>query len=219
MIPKRFIRVWVGHKPIPDLYEDWWGSFQRIHPDYELVTIRDKSEVNVPDNLQQIISECDTYAGQSDVIRMLALHQLGGIYVDTDVLCLKSFEQLRQQGMPFLGQRSGKAFEIAVMGSPANHPAFRTLIDTLPTWYEQHKDRAASVKTGPAFYSSVLFGRPDVLHIPKRVFYPWDGYQGPKRAKRDELFANPAKFPSSLLCAHYSKGSWNRVLKKDNDAN
>ena len=161
MIPKRFIRVWVGPKPIPELFEEWWQKFQDLHPDYEFKTIRGFDEVPVPDSFKKAIEGCTHYAGQSDIIRMLALYHIGGIYVDTDMLPLRSFESLRSQGQPFLGKRSGKAFEIAVMGSPKNHPAFGTLIQAFPAYHERNKHRATSVASGPAFYSSVLFGRPD----------------------------------------------------------
>ena len=42
IIPKQFIRIWLGPKKIPDLFEKWWTGFQNIHPDYKFITIVDE---------------------------------------------------------------------------------------------------------------------------------------------------------------------------------
>jgi len=208
MIPQRFIRVWIGENPIPEQHEIWWDEFQQIHPDYEFLTLTNFDSVNVPSAFIPIINSVDTKASQSDILRMLALHDIGGIYVDTDVMPIRSFETLRQQGRPFLGQRSKKAFEIAVMGSPKKHPAFATLLKALPAHFEQHKDRKASVATGPAFYSSVLFGRPDVLHCRTSTFYPYDGWGAPSRPTKELMFSDKKNFPPNMLAAHFSEQRW-----------
>ena len=45
VIPKQFIRIWLGPKKIPDLFEKWWLGFQDIHPDYDFVTITDQKSM------------------------------------------------------------------------------------------------------------------------------------------------------------------------------
>ena len=48
-IPKRFIRVWLGPKPIPELFEKWWQEFKDIHPDYDFITISSYTKIELPD--------------------------------------------------------------------------------------------------------------------------------------------------------------------------
>lgn len=209
MIPKRFIRVWIGGtKPIPELFEQWWDEFKVIHPDYEFLTLRSWDELELTDEMKYIIDNVSSYAGQSDVARILALQQYGGIYVDTDVKPIKSFDSLiESDDRPFLGKRSKVSFESAIMGSPKGHPAFDELVEKLPEWFELHRDRSASVQTGPAFVSSVLFGRDDIRHLPEKTFYPYNGFGAPKRDEKLKMFENN-EFPEEMICAHFSNHRW-----------
>jgi mannosyltransferase OCH1-like enzyme len=206
-IPKRFVRIWLGQAEIPSDFQDWWEDFKTIHPDYEFITLGDDHGIEIPDYLQEIYDTVDSYAGRSDILRLVYLQQQGGIYVDTDIMPLKSFEPLRQLGQPFLAKRSGKSFESAVIGSPANHRSFDVLLRKLPEWYDENKTRAASVKTGPAFISSVLFGRNDVAHLPSKYFYPFNGFMAPKRDEKTKMFEEK-NFSEEMYCAHFSNHRW-----------
>jgi len=208
-IPKRFIRAWiVGSKPIPDQFEEWWEELKVMHPDYEFVTLRDWSMLEVSPDIQEILGLVNSYAGVSDIVRILALYQIGGIYVDTDVMPIKSFDPLLEDGRPFLAHRSSKSFESAIMGSPKGHPAFKDLIDALPEWFGEHLENAASVQTGPGFVSSVLFGRSDILHLPIKTFYPYNGFMAPTRGEKKVIFKDKSNFPEEMIAAHFSNHSW-----------
>ena len=208
MIPKRFIRIWLGPKEIPELFQDWWKQFKDIHPDYEFITIDDNHNFKIPDYLLKIYNEVGSYAGRSDVLRYIVLHQLGGVYVDTDVMPIKRFDHLLDSDKPFIAQRSSKSFEIAVIGSPAKHKALEDLFISLPAWYQNHLENSASVQTGPAFVSSVWFGRNDITHLPNTTFYPYNGFMAPKRNEKLEIFKNKNNFPENMVAAHFSNHRW-----------
>jgi mannosyltransferase OCH1-like enzyme len=206
IIPKQFIRIWLGPKLLPPLFEEWWAGFKTIHPDFDFITLTDDTEIELPPALEAIYYSVDTYAGRSDILRLLALYELGGIYIDTDMMPLKSLEPLLSD-KPFIGQRSSKSFATGVIGCPAKHPAMRELINSLPTWYLDHKDHTASVQTGPAFVSSVWFGRSDVNHLPITTFYPYNGFMAPKRDERMRIFQDK-QFPPEMLAAHFGNHMW-----------
>lgn len=219
MIPKRFIRVWpagCGKSEIPPLFEEWWQMFKDIHPDYEFMTITNYDHLNIPEDIKFVMERTKTCAGISDIIRIIALHQFGGIFIDTDVMPLKSFDSLAHHNRPFLAKRSSKSFESAIMGCPTNHDAFSDLIKALPTYWKKHHKRYASVQTGPAFVSSVLFGRPDVIHLPISTFYPYNGWGPPTREEKIKIFENIENFPPEMIAAHFSNNSWgiNKNRKK-----
>ncbi len=211
-IPKRFIRVWLGGRDkIPELFEHWWGSFAELHPDYELWTIDNEcSELSIPDDIAHIFNAVTSYASQSDILRVLALYQLGGIYIDADVMPIKSFNILLDDdnSTPFIGMRSSASFETAVIGSPSGHPALKLLIDELPRWYYEHFDRSASVSTGPAFVSHYWFGRSDIRHLPIKTFYPYNGFKAPNREEKLRLFSDINNFPPEMIAAHFSNHRW-----------
>jgi hypothetical protein len=121
---------------------------------------------------------------------------------------LKSFDPLVKYTNPFIGKRSGVSFANGVIGSPAKHIALKELLFTLPKWYSEHVDSAASVQTGPAFVSSVWFGRKDVVHMPIEAFYPYNGFMAPKKEERDLMFKDKKNFPKEMYAAHYGSHNW-----------
>lgn len=208
-IPKRFIRVWIGGtNPIPNQFNKWWKELKELHPNYEFITLSDWFLLDVPLEYKKIIPQITTCAGIADIVRILAVYQLGGIYVDTDIMPIKSFDKLVNSNQPFLGKRSSKSFETAVLGSPKNHIAMLEVIKALPKWFNEHKKASASVQTGPAFVSSVLFGRKDVTHLPIKTFYPYNGFMSPKRFEKEILFKNKNNFPEEMIAAHFSNHKW-----------
>lgn len=215
MIPKRFIRIGWDNKPMPPVFEKWWLEFKALHPTWQFVTLYDKDCLELlPSAFKDIWINASSYAARSDITRYVAVWKLGGIYVDTDVMPLKPMDCLLDDPRPFAGKRSSTSFESAIFGSPSNHPAMTDLIKALPKWYFAHQGRAASVQTGPAFFSSVLFGREDVRHLPIKTFYPYNGFMAPKRNQKIGMFSDKSKFPPEMLCAHFSNNSWGGKPKK-----
>jgi len=207
-IPKRFIRIWVGKKPMPKIFQKWWNDFKLIHPDYEFVTITSLKDFPISEEIKRIIPNVGTCAGLSDIYRLLALYYMGGIYIDTDVMPLKSFNKLINSNQAFLGKRSGRSFETAIIGCPQYCTAIKDVIDALPEWYSKNINKTASVQTGPAFVSSVLFGRSDVTHLPSKTFYPYNGFMAPKRLEKEIMFRDKKNFPPEMLAAHFSNHRW-----------
>ena len=207
-IPKRFIRVWLGPKPIPELFEKWWQEFKDIHPDYDFITISSYTKIELPDKLEKIYNSGITYAGQSDIIRIVALYNLGGIYIDTDMMPLKSFDPLLEDSRTFIGLRSKSSFANGVIGGCKGDKSFKELLDSLPSWYENHKDRSCSVRTGPAFVSNVWFGKKEINHMPVEYFYPYNGFGQPKRDVRLKMFSDKSNFPDGMYAAHFGNHRW-----------
>ena len=228
-IPKRFIRIWLGPKKIPDLFKKWWLDFQSIHPDYEFITITDQESMLCNESLnsnhkfidsnsfwetediayyhlQPFYQKAKTYAGCSDILRIIALYEIGGIYIDTDMMPLKSFNGLLEESTPFACKRSGKSFESAVLGGPAKDPAFLSLLNAVPGWYELHKEKVM-IFAG-AFISHLWFGNPDIRHLPIKTFYPYSGFMAPKRHEKEKIFENTNNFPEEMIAAHFSNHIW-----------
>lgn len=206
-IPRRLIRVWLGSQEIDPRFEEWWEQFRDLHPGWETLTLSDEDSNLVPESLADIYARCSTYASRSDILRLCALLELGGIYVDVDVMPLRPFDVLLDDHRPFAGMRSPRSFESAVIGCPPGHPAMRDLLASLPSWYLEQDGKAASVQTGPMFLSAGWFGRGDVRHLPTVLFYPYDGYMAPKREEKDLMFEE-GNFPPQMLAAHYSNRRW-----------
>lgn len=212
-IPKRFIRIWLGQKPIPSLFEKWWQEFKELHPDYDFVTISDSTKIELPKKLEKIYNAGLTYAGQSDILRLVALHNIGGIYVDVDIMPLKSFNPLLESSKTFIGLRSSKSFESAVIGGCKEDQTFKDVLNALPEWFQIHQHNSCSVRTGPTFVSSVWFGKENINHLPIKYFYPFNGFGAPKRDIKLKMFSDKSNFPTEMYAAHFSNHRWGGKVK------
>ncbi|GHV14478.1 glycosyl transferase [Fibrobacterales bacterium] len=92
MIPKKIHYCWLSSEKIPSDVLDCINSWKRIMPDYELVLWdRNKFDVN---SVQFVNEACSIkkWAFAADYIRLYAIYTEGGIYLDSDVLVFKKFD-------------------------------------------------------------------------------------------------------------------------------
>lgn len=94
MIPKIIHYIWLGDEELSSQIKDCVESWKSVMPDYQIIqwgkTIADK--INMP-----FVNEALQYgkwAFASDVIRLWVMYHYGGLYFDTDVKVLKSFDPL-----------------------------------------------------------------------------------------------------------------------------
>lgn len=94
MIPRIIHYCWFGRGPMPELALKCIESWHKYLPDYEYKLW---NEDNFDINSNQFVSEAyeaKKYAFVSDYVRLFAVYNEGGIYMDTDVEVLKSYDNL-----------------------------------------------------------------------------------------------------------------------------
>lgn len=93
MIPKIIHYVWLGKKEIPEEQQEFIKNWQKIMPDYKIMRWdEDNFDMNINNYCKQAYQK-GKYAFASDYIRLWALSNYGGIYLDTDVEVLKPFDE------------------------------------------------------------------------------------------------------------------------------
>lgn len=95
MIPKILHYIWFGANPLTPLALECLASWHEYMPDWE-VKKWDETNFDIftaPVYIRQAY-EARKFAFVSDYVRLWALEQYGGVYVDTDVKVLKSYEPL-----------------------------------------------------------------------------------------------------------------------------
>jgi mannosyltransferase OCH1-like enzyme len=216
-IPKKLFRVWLGSNPIPELFNEWWDGFRRMHRGWSLITINDSNVGEfIPSNeIRDIIQASDSYATQSNIVRVLAIAE-GGIYIDCDFKPLKPLDILTGLTKPFACLRSSRSFENAVLGSPPRHREVIRVIKNYPAFFWSLSNRTA-VTTGPQYVSKMWFGNKNVAHLPIKMFYPYNGFMAPKRDEKLKIF-NSGRFPTGMLAAHFSNHRWGGTPNKAVDA-
>lgn len=115
MIPKIIHYVWFGGEK-PETVKRQIESWRIVCPEYEIIEWNEKNceEFNC-DFLQESLA-VKKYAFASDVIRMAVLLKYGGIYLDTDVCLLKSFNNFLHC-TSFIGLETPFEVSTAVIGS------------------------------------------------------------------------------------------------------
>lgn len=118
MIPKIIHYVWFGGEKPKEVLE-CIDSWRKNCPDYE---IREWNEYNCSFCNCVFLNEAlalRKFAFASDVIRLSVLSRFGGVYLDTDVRLLKSFDAFLEN-KSFLGMETPFRVSTAVIGSEPN---------------------------------------------------------------------------------------------------
>lgn len=93
MIPKIIHYCWFGGKEMPALLQLCIASWRKYLPDYR---IKRWDESNFDFNMAPICQEAyaaKKWAFVADYCRVYALYTEGGIYMDTDIMVLRSFDE------------------------------------------------------------------------------------------------------------------------------
>jgi hypothetical protein len=104
-IPKVIHYCWFGGNPLPPLALKCIESWEKYFPDYE---IKEWNESNFDVNMIPYTEQAQAakkYAFVSDYARLWVLDKYGGVYFDTDVEAVKSFDDILNEGA-FIGLES-----------------------------------------------------------------------------------------------------------------
>lgn len=117
MIPKKIHFCWLSGDSFPPLIEYCIKTWEKVLPDYEIILWDTKRfDVNSVDWVKEAF-EAKKYAFAADYIRLHAVYTEGGIYLDSDVEVLKSFNDLLSQ-KTFIGfEAATGSIEAAIFGA------------------------------------------------------------------------------------------------------
>lgn len=94
MIPKKIHYCWFGGNPKPDSVQKCINSWKKFCPDYEITEWNENNfNIHCMPFVEQAI-EAKKYAFASDVARLIVVYENGGLYFDTDVEVVRSFDDL-----------------------------------------------------------------------------------------------------------------------------
>lgn len=146
-IPKILHYCWFGGKPKPPLAEKCLKSWKKFCPDYE---IREWNEDNfdistAPLYVRQAY-EAGRWAFVTDYVRLKALVEEGGIYMDTDVEVVKPFTPyLHHQG--FAGFESPTRIQTGLLACEKDFPLFREFLSYYDTARYYNEDGTENITT------------------------------------------------------------------------
>lgn len=126
-IPKIIHYCWFGNNEKPYEIKKYMKTW-KILDDYKVIEWNEKnSNLNSSEYIKKVYSK-KKWAFVSDYIRLKALYEYGGIYLDTDVEIKKKFDNLLNEKL-FLGFIFDCSIGTAVIGAVPKHPIIKELLD------------------------------------------------------------------------------------------
>lgn len=170
MIPKLL------HFSVPDSFADEHSAVienaRRLHPDWTVRIWRDQDPIPGA-RLSRYLGHARSGAQRADLIRLDAVFNQGGVYIDSDFLLLRSLAELAERYDFFIASEDGYNLTNALFGATPHHPA----VDSIVSFLEANEpDWAApeNITTGPLLFGRLLRWREDVNVLPRQTFYPYN---------------------------------------------
>lgn len=119
-IPKVIHYCWFGNKKKPQLIEDCISSWRKYLSDYEIIEWNE-ANTNLSHPFLKIAYKLKKWAFVSDFVRLKILYESGGVYLDTDMLIIKSLDNFLEDNC-FFGSENDRHISAGIIGVSKNHP-------------------------------------------------------------------------------------------------
>ncbi len=175
MIPKLCHFIWFGQER-PPWVDNNIGLFRHHHPDWQIKLHGDATDwlSYIPESLQQIALYAEHYCTRSDLLSYSILKQEGGVYLDVDMLTLRSMDALLEYDC-FVGKVQNGQINCAVIGSTPNSKGILKILKACKLREQVRDIQKASF--GPKLLSRLLVPHPrrhrEITILPYSYFYPF----------------------------------------------
>ena len=216
MIPKIIHYCWVGGNPYPDSIKSCMESWHEHLDDYAFMRW-DEETFDV--NSNQYVKEAyqaKKWAFVSDYVRLWALYNYGGIYLDSDVRVFKSLDRFLEHGF-FSGYENRKDIRFistGTMGGKKGNSFIKALLDDYDDRVFIKKDGTLDLTTNVVsitkkakeLYGFVGNGEYQILGDDTHI-YPYDffsGYTGEGKCGDKDCY----NITDNTYTIHEFAGSW-----------
>lgn len=135
MIPKIIHYCWFGGNKLDDNAQKCIASWKRFFPEYKIIEWNESNfDISKYDFCRKAY-EAKKWAFVSDVARLSILYENGGIYFDTDVEIIRSYDDIiTNDSKGFIGfEQTGQVASGLGFGAEKSHPLLKELL----TLYEK----------------------------------------------------------------------------------
>lgn len=212
MIPKIIHYCWFGRGEMPQLAKDCIASWHKYMPDWEYKLWNEESfDVNSIPYTKEAY-QARKFAFVTDYVRLWALYNEGGVYMDTDVEILKPLDDLLHLSA-FTGYEGSKT-QPPVTGLMASGPRGEWVKEQLDAYQDAHfinGDGSFDMTTNTVRISTIMrdngFVQDGRYHVYKDLHvFPTD-YFCPRQTT-GEFFLT-----ENTYCDHHFMGTWTKHEK------
>lgn len=172
MIPTKLHYCWFSGEPFPEDIKRCIDSWKKFLPDFEW--IKWDAEMALATNIpwvQQAIEQ-KRWAFAADAVRLYALYTEGGLYLDTDVEVLQSFDELLKQPYLFGYENGSKRIEAATMGCEAGFAPVKAALDFYQKKDFNYSEDQVDLLVLPNILRESFKDFGDLQVMPESVFSP-----------------------------------------------
>ena len=214
MIPKKIHYCWFGGKEKPALAQACLRSWKRFAPDFELKEWNENNfDLSAAPLYVRQAMEAGRWAFVTDYVRLVALTQYGGVYMDTDV-------ELKKPLTPYLHHRAFAGFEsmdavqTGLLACEPGFPLFEAFLRHYDTAVFLREDGSTDLTTNVEILTRLCVERglrldnskqcvDDLTVYPKEVFCPVEYETGKLKKSR------------KTVCIHWFSASWHTQQELD----
>jgi len=181
LIPKKIHYVWFGGSK-GNLENICVNSWREKLPDYEIIEWNENNvDIEKEIKRNKFLEECykrKLWAFISDYIRIKALFEHGGVYMDTDMQILKDVTPLLDEYSVFFGYENEKYVSAGIIGGKKGHQLFKDILD-----FYNNEVLDANIFTIPKIITHILETKyqqvnknlysNDIYVYDKEYFYPF----------------------------------------------
>jgi len=131
-IPKKIHYCWFGKNPISPLGLRCIDTWRSKLPDYELI-LWNEDNTDLTHPFTQYAYSNQKWAFVSDYVRLKAIYDHGGIYLDTDMFMLKNLDELLDRDF-FIGAERNDLISCGIIAATAGH----SVIERALNYYNEH---------------------------------------------------------------------------------
>jgi len=207
MIPKVIHYCWFGGNPLPDDAQKCIASWKKNLPEYQ---IKEWNENNFDiESLKYTAQAYKTrkFAFVTDYVRLYALYTEGGIYMDTDVEVLKSFDCFLHHHA-FSGFESDGNVPTGMMAAEKGSIWVKDLLDDYNDRTFINEDGTLDMTTNTTVITNYMVNKGLILNNTYQDFanlatmYPSE-YFCPKDHRTGQIILTKNSY-----CIHHFAGSW-----------
>ena len=167
MIPKIIHYCWLSDDPVPDDLQRCMQTWKEKLPDYEFMLWNfDRFDITLSRWVRQAF-EAKKYASAADYIRLYAVYNYGGIYMDMDIEVVKSFDDMLDAPLMLAYENDEQTgIEAGCFGAEKEHPLIKEILG----WYQDRPFTGTDGYTCPKIMVQYTYKHPNVQIYEKDHF-------------------------------------------------
>lgn len=224
-IPKIIHYCWFGKNEKPNIVKKCIETWRNILSDYQIIEWNEESfDVN-SNNFVREAYESGKFAFVSDYVRVYALYNYGGIYLDTDVEVYKPFSEDILSNESFWGFEEKNYIATSTIGARKGNSLIKNFLESYDNKKFIKKNGEFDTLTNVAIVTEIIkklgvnldgsYQRIDqvITIYPQEYFSPYD-YINCYSKKTDNTYTEHHFYKSWLPFKERIKGKFKRVIAK-----